>query len=60
MKSDGRHKGIRENIWFPYEEHAAMSACMKSIMETNKSVFIRSAVRNYIVALEEASKKGVK
>jgi hypothetical protein len=52
-----RHVGKRENIWFPFEEHAAMLRGMELIKETNKSVFIRSAVHNFVKALEE---KGVK
>lgn len=56
-KSSDRHQGRRENIWFPFEEHAAMLKSMEAIKETNKSLFIRSAVRNFIRALE---KKGAK
>ena len=52
-KEQDRHLGRRENIWFPYEEHAAMLRAMEAIKETNKSVFIRSAVSNFIKALKE-------
>lgn len=52
-KEQDRHLGRRENIWFPFEEHAAMLKGMAAIKETNKSVFIRSAVRNFIKALKE-------
>lgn len=52
-KEDDRHTGKRENIWFPLDEHRAMLAAMKEICETNKSVFIRSAVRNYIKIVKE-------
>lgn len=54
---EDRHLGKRENIWFPFEEHAAMLAAMEAIRETNKSNFIRSAVRNFINALNEEARK---
>ncbi|MBO7687255.1 MAG: hypothetical protein J6V72_12765 [Kiritimatiellae bacterium] len=53
-KEDDRHLGKRENVWFPFDEHAAMLAAMETIKEANKSNFIRSAVRNFIKALKEA------
>lgn len=52
-KEQDRHLGKRENIWFPYEEHAAMLDAMKIIKEKNKSTFIRSAVHNFVKNLEE-------
>lgn len=52
-----RHVGKRENIWFPYDEHAAMLSMMETIKETNKSTFIRTAVHNLIKALEEEMAK---
>ena len=55
-KEEDRHRGIRENIWFTYDEHAAMLTAMEELKEPNKSNFIRSAVRNFINALNE--KKG--
>ena len=55
-KEQDRHLGRRENIWFPYDEHAAMLTAMEELKEPNKSNFIRSAVRNFINALNE--KKG--
>ena len=51
-KEDDRHTGRRENVWFPIEEHDAMLAAMVELKETNKSNFIRSAVRNFIKALD--------
>ena len=51
-KEDDRHTGKRENVWFPIEEHDAMLAAMVVLKETNKSNFIRSAVRNFIKALD--------
>ena len=47
-KETDRHIGRRENIWFPLDEHQAMLDAMQAIKEPNKSVFIRSAVRNFI------------
>lgn len=49
-----RHIGKRENVWFPWDEHEQMLEAMRSIREQNKSVFIRSAVRNFIKAIKEA------
>lgn len=53
-KETDRHLGRRENVWFPFDEHEQMLAAMRSLHETNKSVFIRSAVRNFINAIKEA------
>ena len=50
-KEDDRHLGRRENIWFPFDEHDAMLKAMEALKEQNKSNFIRSAVRNFIDAL---------
>lgn len=58
QKDDDRHLGRRENIWFPFDEHAAMLAAMEVLKEQNKSNFIRSAVRNFIKAIKEASEHG--
>ena len=52
-KEQDRHLGKRENVWFPYDEHTAMLEAMKAIKEKNKSVFIRSAVHNFVKNLEE-------
>lgn len=56
-KEDDRHVGKRENIWFPFDEHAAMLKAMEELKEQNKSNFIRSAVRNFINALNEQKGK---
>ena len=56
-KEEDRHRGIRENIWFPYDEHAAMLQAMSDLKESNKSNFIRSAVKSFINALEEIQEK---
>ena len=53
MKEADRHKGKRENVWFPLDEHQKMLEAMEAIHEAKKSVFIRSAVRNFINALKE-------
>ena len=55
---DDRHIGRRENIWFPIDEHTAMLAAMEMLKETNKSNFIRSAVRNFIKAIKEETGHG--
>lgn len=47
-KEEDRHIGKRENVWFPYKEHRAMLVAMDAVKETNKSHFIRSAVKNFI------------
>lgn len=52
-KEEDRHAGKRENVWFPFAEHEAMLEAMTTIRETNKSNFIRSAVRNFIKAINE-------
>lgn len=52
-KESDRHIGRRENIWFPLDEHRAMIRAMEAIHEPNKSVFIRSAVRNFVEMLKE-------
>ena len=52
-KEEDRHAGKRENIWFPFDEHSAMLEAMAELRETNKSNFIRSAVKNFIKAINE-------
>jgi hypothetical protein len=60
-KHEDRHIGKRENIWFPIDEHDKMLEAMTALKETNKSIFIRTAVRNMIDALNERkNKKGNK
>ena len=56
-KEDDRHVGKRETIWFPFDEHAAMLKAMEELKEQNKSNFIRSAVKNFINALNEQKGK---
>lgn len=50
---EDRHIGTRENIWFPWEEHRKMLDAMAAIKETNKSNFIRSAVRYLIETINK-------
>lgn len=56
-KEEDRHTGFRENIWFPWEEHEEMLEGMRLLKETNKSNFIRSAVRSF--AKEIKNRKGI-
>lgn len=56
-KETDRHTGRRENVWFPLDEHQAMLKAMEAIKEPNKSVFIRSAVRNFIKIVVEGGVK---
>lgn len=55
-KEDDRHLGRRENIWFPFDEHAAMLDAMAALKEPNKSNFIRTAVRNFIEEYNQQKK----
>lgn len=57
-KEEDRHLGTRENVWFPYDEHERMLTAMSAIKETNKSNFIRSAVRNFAKELIRKTNKG--
>ncbi len=57
-KEEDRHLGKRENIWFPYDEHAAMLKAMEELKEPNKSNFIRTAVRNFIKEHNAKKKEG--
>ena len=52
-KEQDRHTGRRENVWFPWDEHEAMLAGMRAICERNKSVFIRSAVANFVKEIDK-------
>lgn len=50
---DDRHRGVRENVWFPFDEHGEMLRGMEAIKETNKSNFIRTAVRYLVKTIKE-------
>lgn len=52
-----RHRGRRENVWFPEDEHDAMLEAMELIKETNKSSFIRTSVRNFADYLKSKFKE---
>lgn len=56
-KEADRHVGRRENVWFPWCEHKFMCDAMNLINETNKSNFIRSAVRFLAKTIQEGSGK---
>ena len=56
-KEQDRHLGRRESIWFPWDEHQDMCEAMKIIHETNKSNFIRSAVRYLGKVIREEGRK---
>lgn len=53
MPTEDRHLGTRENVWFPWEEHRAMLEAMAAIKETNKSNFIRTAVRYLVTTVNK-------
>lgn len=55
---DDRHLGKRADVWFPEEEHKLMMEAMQLVHENNKSVFIRSAVRNFARWCKENYKEG--
>jgi hypothetical protein len=42
-----KHIGRRENVWLPKAEHEKMLTAMSAAKETNKSSFVRTAVRAY-------------
>lgn len=55
-KEEDRHVGKREALYFPWAEHEAMLKAMETIHEGNKSVFIRTAVRNFCRWIQENHK----
>ena len=57
-KEEDRHQGRRENVWFPWNEHERMLKGMAKIHETNKSVFIRTAVSNFVREIEKRKDGG--
>lgn len=56
-KQEDRHTGARMNLWFPWNEHEAMLEGMAIIHETNKSNFIRSAVKNFVKEIKNRKGK---
>ncbi|MDD6029807.1 MAG: hypothetical protein PUE68_03215 [Kiritimatiellae bacterium] len=55
-KSEDRHTGVRENLYFPYQEHQNMLEAMAIIHEPNKSNFIRSAVKSLAEYIKQNQK----
>ena len=46
-KNEDRHLGRRIEFYIPEKEFDAMTAGMAAIHETNKSVFVRSAIKSF-------------
>ena len=46
-KGRDRHLGRRMEFYIPDKEYDAMMAGMAAIRETNKSVFVRSAIKSF-------------
>ena len=46
-KGRDRHLGRRVEFYIPDKEYDAMMAGMAAIRETNKSVFVRSAIKSF-------------
>ena len=57
-KGRDRHLGRRVEFYIPDNEFDAMQAGMDAIHETNKSVFVRSAIKSFCDFLK--SKEGKK
>lgn len=57
-KEDDRHIGQRVDMFFPSKEYKDMTDAMAVMHETNRSLFIRSAVHNYVKWVNEAHEKG--
>ncbi len=57
-KGRGRHLGRRVEFYIPDDEFDAMQAGMASIHETNKSVFVRSAIKSFCDYLVKKQEKG--
>ena len=46
-KNEDRHLGRRIEFYIPEKEFDEMTAGMAAIHETNKSVFVRSAIKSF-------------
>lgn len=57
-KGRGRHLGRRVEFYIPDEEFDAMQQGMASIHESNKSVFVRSAIKSFCDYLTKRQEKG--
>ena len=53
-KSEDRHLGRRIEFYMPEREFADMIAGMAATHETNKSMFIRSAVKSFCDYLKQS------
>ncbi len=59
-KGRGRHLGRRVEFYIPDNEFDAMQAGMAAIRETNKSVFVRSAIKSFCDYIEKKQEKGLR
>ena len=56
-KGRGRHLGRRVEFYIPDPEFDAMQAGMAAMHETNKSVFVRSAIKSFCDFIKNKEKK---
>lgn len=56
-KGRGRHLGRRVEFYIPDKEFDDMMAGMAAIKETNKSVFVRSAIKSFCDFLKTKEEK---
>jgi len=59
-RNENRHIGVNVNLWFPKEDYRDMDEAMKHIGLSNKSGFIREAVKFYVKWLSGLEPKGAK
>lgn len=52
-----RHTGQRVDTWFPKEEHDEMLKAMQVLHMTNRSEFVRTAVKNFSAWIREEAAK---
>ena len=52
-KNEDRHLGRRIEFYIPEKEFDEMTAGMAAIHETNKSVFVRSAIKSFCDYLKQ-------
>lgn len=57
-KGRGRHLGRRVEFYIPDNEFEAMRQGMAFIHESNKSVFVRSAIKSFCDYLAKRHEKG--
>ena len=58
-KSLDRHLGKRENIWFPFDEHAAMMTAMDAIKEFEDIEILRFIEDGYRVQYIEVNSETI-